>query len=232
VSTGIVNSIFHSPIVLARRLATLDQLSRGRLDAGIGQGGGGTAATSYCIPEEFAAAGVPINRRGAGFAEHVAAMRACWEPDPVEYHGDHYQIPLSTVGPKPWANTIPLFFGAGVRPAIERAARIGDGFVTVALPLKWDNTRTQIRWYRDAGGTGTVVVNSIQAYPDGPISPAAFTDPVLEDLDRAVAVGADEMHFSLNLASVHPERRVELFEALAAQLDLAVPSGTPGGFAD
>ena len=228
VSTGIVNAIFQPPIVLARRLATLDQLSRGRLDAGIGQGGGGTAATSYCIPEEFAAAGVPISRRGAGFAEHVAAMRACWGPDPVEYHGDHYQIPLSTVGPKPWANTIPLFFGAGVRPAIERAARIGDGFITVALPLKWDNTRTQIRWYRDAGGTGTVVVNSIQAYPDGPISPTVFTDAVLEDLDRAVAVGADEMHFSLNLASVHPERQVELFEALAAQLDLAVPSGTPG----
>jgi hypothetical protein len=67
------------------------------------------------------------------------------------------------------------------------------------------------------------VVNSIQAYPDGPISPAAFTAAVLQDLDRTVAVGADEMHFSLNLASVRPERQVELFEALAAQLDLVVP---------
>ena len=46
VSTGIVNAIFQPPIVLARRLATLDQLSRGRLDAGLGQGGGGTAETS------------------------------------------------------------------------------------------------------------------------------------------------------------------------------------------
>jgi alkanesulfonate monooxygenase SsuD/methylene tetrahydromethanopterin reductase-like flavin-dependent oxidoreductase (luciferase family) len=100
VSAGIVNAIFQPPIVLARRLATLDQLSRGRLDAGLGQGGGGTAETSYLIPEEFTAAGVPIGRRGSGFVEHVAAMRACWGPDPVEFHGDHYQIPRSTVGPK------------------------------------------------------------------------------------------------------------------------------------
>lgn len=225
VSTGVVNAIFQPPIVLARRLATLDQLSRGRLDAGIGQGGGSMVPPSYCIPEEFVAAGVPISRRGAGFAEHVAAMRACWGPDPVEYHGEHYRIPPSTVGPKPWARTIPLFIGALVRPTIERAARIGDGFITVALPRKWDNTRTQIRWYRDAGGTGTVVVNSIQVYPDGAISPAMFTDAVLEDLGRAGAAGADEMHISLNLASVPPERQVELFEALAARLDLAAPSG-------
>ena len=214
-STGIVNSIFQPPIVLARRLATLDQLSHGRLDAGIGQGGGGTAATSYCIPEEFAAAGVPLSRRGAGFAEHVAAMRACWGPDPVEYHGEHYRIPRSTVGPKPWAETIPLFFGALVRPSIDRAARIGDGIVIVALD--WDNTRTQIRWYRDAGGTGTVVLRTIQAYPDDQISAAAFTDAVLQDLERAAAVGADEMHFGLDFPPVHPERQVELLEALAVK---------------
>jgi hypothetical protein len=155
--------------------------------------------------------------------EHVAAMRACWGPDPVEYHGEHYRIPLSTVGPKPWANTIPLFFGALTRRTIERAARIGDGFITVALD--WDITRNHIRWYRDAGGTGTVMVNSIQAYPDGPISPTVFTDAVLNDLDRTAAVGADEMHITLNLTPVHPDQQVELLEALAAQLDLAVPSG-------
>ncbi len=83
------------------RLATLDQLSRGRVDAGLGQGGGGTAETSYLIPEEFTAAGVPIGRRGSGFVEHVAAMRACWGPDPVEFNGDDYQIPA--VGRRPEA---------------------------------------------------------------------------------------------------------------------------------
>jgi alkanesulfonate monooxygenase SsuD/methylene tetrahydromethanopterin reductase-like flavin-dependent oxidoreductase (luciferase family) len=219
VSTGIVNAIFQPPVVLARRLATLDQLSRGRLDAGLGQGGGGTAETSYLIPEEFTAAGVPIERRGAAFVEHVAAMRACWGPDPVEFHGDHYEIPRSSVGPKPYAGTIPVFFGALVQPTIERAARQADGVVLVSLD--WDETRTKIDWYRDAGGTGTVVVNTIPTYPDGKVTAPAFTHAVRADLDRAAAVGVDEMYISLNLVTpVPPERQRELLGTLAAELGL------------
>jgi alkanesulfonate monooxygenase SsuD/methylene tetrahydromethanopterin reductase-like flavin-dependent oxidoreductase (luciferase family) len=219
VSTGIVNAIFQPPIVLARRLATLDQLSRGRLDAGLGQGGGGTAETSYLIPEEFAAAGVPIERRGAGFVEHVAAMRACWGPDPVEFHGDHYEIPRSSVGPKPYAGTIPVFFGALVRPTIERAAQQADGVVLVALD--WDETRAKIDWYRDAGGTGAVVINTIPTYPDGKVTASAFTGAVLADLDRAATVGADEMYISLNLGiPVPPDRQRELLGSLGAELGL------------
>jgi alkanesulfonate monooxygenase SsuD/methylene tetrahydromethanopterin reductase-like flavin-dependent oxidoreductase (luciferase family) len=219
VSTGIVNAIFQPPIVLARRLATLDQLSRGRLDAGLGQGGGGTAETSYLIPEEFTAAGIPIERRGAGFVEHVAAMRACWGPDPVEFHGDHYEIPRSSVGPKPYAGAIPVRFGALVRPTIERAARQADGIVLVSVD--WDETSTKIGWYRDAGGAGTVVVNTIPTHADGQVTTAAFTDAVQADLDRATAVGADEMHISLNLGiAVPPDRQRELLGALGAALGL------------
>jgi probable F420-dependent oxidoreductase len=219
VSTGVVNAIFQPPIVLARRLATLDQLSRGRLDAGVGQGGGGTAETSYLIPEEFTAAGVPIERRGSGFVEHVAAMRACWGPDPVEFHGDHYEIPRSTIGPKPYAGTIPLFFGALTRTTIERAAHLADGVVLVAVD--WEETRTKIAWYRNARGTGTVVVNTIPSYPDATISAATFTDAALADLDRAADAGADEMHISLNLMiPVPPDRQAELLGTLAAKLGL------------
>lgn len=218
-ATAVVNAIFQSPVVLARRLATLDRLSRGRLDAGLGQGGGGTAETSYLIPEEFTAAGVPVGRRGAGFAEHVAAMRACWGPDPVEFLGEHYQIPRSTVGPKPHAGTIPVYFGALVRSTLERAAHQADGVVLVALD--WDETRTRIGWYRDAGGTGTVVVNTIPSHPGGMPSRAEFTGAVLADLERAAAVGADEMHISLNLGDpVAPDRQAELLGALAAELGL------------
>jgi alkanesulfonate monooxygenase SsuD/methylene tetrahydromethanopterin reductase-like flavin-dependent oxidoreductase (luciferase family) len=219
VSTGVVNAIFQPPIVLARRLATLDQLSRGRLDAGVGQGGGGTAETSYLIPEEFTAAGVPIERRGSGFVEHVAAMRACWGPDPVEFHGDRYEIPRSTIGPKPYAGTIPLFFGALTRTTIERAAHLADGVVLVAVD--WEETRTKIAWYRNAGGTGTVVVNTIPSYPDATISAAAFTDAALANLDRAADAGAVEMHISLNLMiPVPPDRQAELLGTLAAKLGL------------
>ncbi|MET8870770.1 TIGR03619 family F420-dependent LLM class oxidoreductase [Nocardia sp. NPDC004604] len=214
-TTDIVNSIFQPPIILARRLATLDRLSGGRLDVGVGQGGG-TRVPPFYIPEEFTAAGVPVGRRGAGFVEHIAAMRACWAPDPVEFRGEHYQIPPSMVGPKPSGNTIPLFIGAITRQTIERAARIGDGYITTAVD--WDDTHTHVSWYRAAGGTGTVVVNVIPARHQ--LSPSAFTDAVLNELDQAAAVGADEMHIALHLLSSAPEQQVELLEALAAELDL------------
>ncbi|WP_067824232.1 TIGR03619 family F420-dependent LLM class oxidoreductase [Nocardia inohanensis] len=218
VTTDIVNSIFQPPVILARRLATLDRLSRGRLDVGVGQGGG-TRLPPFYIPEEFVAAGVPVGRRGAGFVEHIAAMRACWAPDPVEFQGEHYRIPMSMVGPKPYAGTIPVFIGAINRRTIERAARIGDGFITTAID--WEDTRTNIRWYRAAGGTGTVVVNVIPARHR--LSPRAFTETVLKDLEHAASVGADEMHIALHLIPSLPEQQVELLEALAAGLSLPIP---------
>jgi len=160
---------------------------------------------------------VPISTWGFG-REHVAAIRACWCPDPVEFHGDHYEIPRSSVGPT-YAGTIPVFFGALVRSTIERAAQQADGVVLVSLD--WDETRTKIGWYRDTGGTGTVVVNTIPTYPDGKVTAAAFTDGVLADLDRAAAAGADEMYISLNLGTpVPPDRQRELLGTLAAELGL------------
>jgi alkanesulfonate monooxygenase SsuD/methylene tetrahydromethanopterin reductase-like flavin-dependent oxidoreductase (luciferase family) len=221
--TGIVNAIFQPPIVLARRLATLDGLSQGRLDAGLGQGGGGTPDTGYLIPEEFAAAGVPLDRRGAGFVEHLAALRACWGPDPVEHRGEHYEIPRSTVGPKQHGGpgTIPVFLGALVRSTVERAARLADGVVLVAVD--WDDTAAKVGWYRAAGGTGTVVVNTLPAYAgpsaDRPPTAAEFVTGVVADLDRARAAGADEVHLTLNLPHpVAPDHQVELLTALADRL--------------
>ena len=73
--TSVLDALFQSPVILARRLATLDRLSDGRLVAGIGQG---------WMEQEFEAAGVSMKRRGAGFEEHLLAMRAVWGPDPVQ----------------------------------------------------------------------------------------------------------------------------------------------------
>ncbi|MBI3966734.1 MAG: TIGR03619 family F420-dependent LLM class oxidoreductase [Chloroflexi bacterium] len=128
--TGVLISLFEAPVVLARRLATLDHLSAGRVVAGIGQG---------WMPEEFAAVGVPARRRGAGFEEHLAAMRACWAPDPVECDGPRYPIPRSKIGPKPVNGRIPVLIGGVAPAAIARAARLGDGFIAVCRD--WESCR-------------------------------------------------------------------------------------------
>jgi probable F420-dependent oxidoreductase len=208
-ATGIVNATFQPPIVLARRLATLDRLSGGRLDVGLGQG---------WLPEEFVATGVPTSRRGQGFEDHLAAMRACWGPDPVEFESADHHIPRSTVGPKPVRGAdIPVLIGAVARPAVERAARLGAGFVTAVRD--WDASATEIGWYRDAGGTGPVAVQVMSGWgaePDDP--PAAFAAWAVGEVDHAASVGADEVRFELNLTGVAIDRQVAAFEALSEAL--------------
>src|SRR5919201_1307659 len=117
--TSVLDTLFHSPVVLARRLATLDRLSGGRLLVGLGQG---------WMAQEFTAAGVPMARRGAGFQEHIEAMRAVWGPDPVRFEGRFYRIPEAEIGPKPVRPGGPALLVGSMGPAaVERAARLGVG---------------------------------------------------------------------------------------------------------
>lgn len=170
--TSVLDTLFHPPVVLAKRIATLDLLSGGRAVFGLGQG---------WMPEEFAAVGTPMSRRGAGFEDHLAAMRACWGPDPVEYAGPTYTIPRSEIGPKPAGGRVPLLIGAFAQPAVERAARLGDGFTPVHMD--WETTAAQVGWYRGAGGSGPVVLRL------NVVDPAT----VGADLDQAVELGIDEV---------------------------------------
>jgi probable F420-dependent oxidoreductase len=210
-ATGIVNATFQPPIILARRLATLDRLSGGRLDVGLGQG---------WLPEEFVATGVPTSRRGRGFEDHLAAMRACWGPDPVEFESADHHIPRSTVGPKPVRGAdIPLVLGAVARPAVERAARLGAGFVTGVRD--WEASADEIGWYRDAGGRGDVVVQVMSGWgANGDEPPSAFRAWAVPEIGHAASVGADEIRFELNLTGVAVDNQVAAFEVLAEALAL------------
>lgn len=116
--TSAINVLYHPPVLLARRLATLDRLSGGRLVAGV---------TSGWMAEEFTVAGVSPEHVGAGFDEHLAAMRAVWGPDPVRHAGPRFTIPSSDIGPKPVRPTLPLLVGYNTTAGLRRAARIGDG---------------------------------------------------------------------------------------------------------
>src|SRR5919202_2894232 len=133
--TSVLDSLFHGPVLLARRLATLDRLSAGRLVVGIGQG---------WMEQEFVAAGVSMKRRGAGFEEHLRAMQAVWGPDPVSFDGRFYRIPESDIGPKPVRpGGPPLLVGAVAPTAVERAARLGAGLTLVIFD--WDTVPATIK---------------------------------------------------------------------------------------
>ncbi len=119
---GVVNVPFYAPIVLSKALTTLDVVSGGRLDAGLGLG---------WSPEEFAAAGVPIERRGARAEEFVACLKEIWTRDEVEFHGSFYEVPRCRVEPKPVQRPHPpLLMGGSADVALRRVGRIADGWIS------------------------------------------------------------------------------------------------------
>lgn len=90
--TSVLNLPLYNPVLLARRLTTLDVLSAGRLHVGFGTG---------WWPAEFEAAGVPWEERGKRADEMLRALKEIWTTDPVEFHGRYYRIAESVIGPKP-----------------------------------------------------------------------------------------------------------------------------------
>ena len=107
-----------NPVVLAKELATLDHLSGGRVELGIGVG---------WLEEEFQALGVPFARRGARTDEYMAAMRALWAGPDAEFHGEFVDFAPVTCSPRP-AHQIPITVGGDTPAAVRRAARSADGY--------------------------------------------------------------------------------------------------------
>jgi probable F420-dependent oxidoreductase len=113
-------STLYSPVHLAKSLSTLDQLSRGRIEIGVGTGGGG---------RPFAAFGVDPGRYVARFTEGIALMKALWTEPRVTFDGEFWQLKDAAMEPKPFQKPYPrLWFGAAREPALRRAVRLGDGF--------------------------------------------------------------------------------------------------------
>jgi probable F420-dependent oxidoreductase len=113
-------STLHSPVHLAKSLATLDQLSGGRLDIGIGTGG---------KFRPFAAFGITSDRYVARFTEGLALMKALWTQPRVTFEGEFWQLKDAPMEPKPAQKPYPpVWFGANGESALRRAVRLGDGF--------------------------------------------------------------------------------------------------------
>lgn len=119
---AVVNAPYYSPIVLAKALTTIDHVSGGRLDAGLGNG---------WLPPELAAAGVPSERRGARTEDFIRCLKAIWTDDVVDYEGAFYRVPRSRVEPKPLQRPHPpVFLGGTAEVALRRAGRVASGWIS------------------------------------------------------------------------------------------------------
>ncbi len=113
-------STLHSPVHLAKSLSTLDQLSGGRLDVGIGTGG---------KARPFAAFGIGPDRYVARFTEGFELMKALWTQPRVTFDGEFWQLKDAAMEPKPAQKPYPpVWFGANGEAALRRAVRLGNGF--------------------------------------------------------------------------------------------------------
>jgi probable F420-dependent oxidoreductase len=134
---AVLNAPYVPAAILAKQLATVDVLCRGRLDVGLGSG---------WAPHEFAAVGATFARRGAQTAEYVAALRALWADDPVEFHGEFTDVPPARMLPKPVQRPAPpILLGGSADAALRRVGRIADGWISAS--------RHDLRAISDAIGT-------------------------------------------------------------------------------
>ncbi|MGI9597782.1 MAG: LLM class F420-dependent oxidoreductase [Acidimicrobiales bacterium] len=118
-ATGILILPERNPLVLAKSVASLDVLSGGRLDLGIGVG---------WLQEEFEALKIPFEDRGPRTDDYVAAMRALWASDNATYDGEFAGFQNVTSNPKPVSGEVPIVVGGHSKAAARRAGRLGNGF--------------------------------------------------------------------------------------------------------
>ena len=113
-------STLYSPVHLAKSLSTLDQLSRGRIEIGVGTGGPG---------RQFAAFGADRQRYIARFTEGLALMKALWTDSRVTFDGEFWQLTDAPMEPKPFQKPFPpVWLGGSAPTALRRAVRLGNGF--------------------------------------------------------------------------------------------------------
>ncbi len=117
--TAVVVAPLHSPAVLAKRVATVDRLSGGRVELGLGIG---------WQAEEYAVVGAPFADRGRRLEECVEAMRALWADHPASYSGRYVSFDRVFSEPPPEHGRVPIILGGHSDPAVARAGRMADGW--------------------------------------------------------------------------------------------------------
>jgi probable F420-dependent oxidoreductase len=172
--TAVLILPLHHPVVLAKRLATLDQLAGGRLRLGIGVGWN---------RQEFAACGAEWEGRGERAEEIVEALRVLWSEERATFRGPTIGFEPVYSSPKPVNGAVPVLVGATLPVGARRAGRIGDGF----LPFERDLDRLE-----------QLVATMRQAATDAGRDPAAVEITALggvrpERIERLARLGVARM---------------------------------------
>ncbi|MER5438755.1 TIGR03619 family F420-dependent LLM class oxidoreductase [Streptomyces sp. NPDC002790] len=121
--TNVLKLGSRNPLLLARQVGTVANLTQGRFELGVGVG---------WAPEEFEWCGVPYERRGARVDEMIEVIRLVLGGGMVEHHGEFYDFDRLRMSPAP-PREVPLVVGGHTDAALRRAARVGDGWTSALM---------------------------------------------------------------------------------------------------
>jgi len=233
IGAGILIVPYRHPLLLAKMMSTIDQLSHGRVILGAGLG---------WLESESALMGVPHRRRARVADETLAALRRCWESGEPEFHGEVYDFGGFHFAPRPYAGRrLPVLVGGATTAALRRAARLGDGWIgddqtfeeleasMAQLARELDAVGRRREGFEVAARTGLQVVAepaSVTASPSekgwksaefvsGGRTPfRGLRDEVVADFRRAAEVGVTHLVFEFPVS--RGEESMDLFETLAS----------------
>ena len=197
--TSVVVAPLHSPAVLAKRAATLERISGGRLMLGLGIG---------WQREEYAAVGVPYSDRGRRLEECIEAMRALWSEHPASYHGRHVSFDRVHSVPAP-SRPVPIVLGGHSEAAVRRAGRMAEGWFPFTITA--EELETSAALLREVAGSCGRPADAVEitAWP-GSVDPGS--ERSVGWVRRFVDAGASRL--VVRVAITRPDQLGELRDGL------------------
>lgn len=224
IGTNVLVAPWYPPVLLARSLATLDQISRGRLSVGLGLG--------WSV-DEYDAVGVPRRNLGQRAEEVLDVLHAVWNDDVTSIRTSREHVVPSVIGVKPVQTGGPEILLAAFTPAgLDRVARRSDGWTPAGVPLvavapMWDGVRQLAEAHgRDPHALRLVLRANVAcgerwASADRPDFHGSV-DQVADDLMRARDLGVDEVVLDLQMTVAAPEQLLDLAQQIRAAADVPV----------
>jgi probable F420-dependent oxidoreductase len=219
--TSVIDMFFQNPVVLSKRVTTLDILSDGRALIGLGIG---------WSKDEFEASGIPYKDRGTRADEYLQVLKKIWTDDVVEFRGQFYNIPASKIGPKPVQKPQPPILLGGFSPkTFSRIVNYANGWIGVAGFGPLEQLEQVINGLKESARKADKDPSKISiymlSYPNVLESPSnqirapmtGTIEQIGSDIEQIKAMGTDHIIFGHIFSSVGRDMKkmVEVTKELA-----------------
>lgn len=219
--TSVIDIFFQNPIVLSKRITTLDILSDGRVIAGLGIG---------WSKDEYEVSGIPYKDRGTRADEYLQILKKIWTDDVVEFKGQFYNIPASKIGPKPVQKPHPPILLGGFSPkTFSRIVNYANGWIGVAGFGPLEQLEQAINGLKESARKADKDPSKISiyigSYPNVLESPSnqirtpmtGTIEQIGSDIEQIKAMGTDHIIFGHLFSSVGRDMKkmIEVTKELA-----------------